>query len=167
VKFVKALTIGEQLLSIPVPLSNYSLGSVLRGVAFSHLRTYDPDLPDPWQSYDPSRQYNDLGMFAPFQTFWIGVTSSSFLTVAGPIIPSTVIQLRSGWNFVGYPSTLPRAVADAVAGLGANFRIIEGYDPSAGPYYLARLGFSDILSGGSGYWINVGSAANWAIPFNP
>jgi hypothetical protein len=167
VKFVKQLVPGEQLLSIPVPLADSSLGNVLRGVTYNHIRTYEPGLPDPWQSYAPSRQYNDFDRFTPFQAFWIGITSSSLLTVAGPIEPSTIMQLKSGWNFVGFPSTLPHAVADAVAGLGSNFRAIEGYDASAGPYYLGRLGPSDILSGGSGYWIYVDSAANWVVPFMP
>lgn len=87
--------------------------------------------------------------------------------MAGPILPSASIQLRAGWNLVGYPSTLPRTVALGVAGLGGNFRAIEGYDPSASPYFLKRLSPSDTLSGGGGYWIWVGSAAMWTVSFQP
>jgi len=167
VKFAKQLSPGEQLLSIPVPISNYSVNSVLRGVSFDHLRLFETGLQDPWLSYAPGRQYNDFDAFTPYQAFWIGVTAPGYFTVAGPILPTATIHLQAGWNLVGYPSTLSHDVATAVAGLGGSFVRMEGYDPSAGPYFLKRLGSSDTITGGGGYWILMSSAADWTVSFVP
>jgi len=169
VKFAKHLSVGENLVSIPLPISDYSLQSVLRGVSFDHVRIFDGSLTDPWMSYMPSRQGNDFETFGPYQAFWIGVTAGSlnYFTVAGPLLPSAAVHLRSGWNLAGYPSTLPRTVADAVAGLGGNFRAIEGYDPNAADYFLMKMGASDIMSGGSGYWVYVSSECDWVVSFVP
>jgi hypothetical protein len=170
VKFAKQLLPGEQLLSIPVPISNYSLESVLRGVNYTHIRVYEGTLQDPWLSYARGRQFNDFDTFAPYQAFWIGVEGGllpGYFTVAGPIIPATTIHLRAGWNLVGYASTLSRDVASAVAGLGGSFRAMEGYDPFAAPYFLKRMGPADSMLGGEGYWIYMGSDADWTLSFAP
>jgi hypothetical protein len=58
-------------------------------------------------------------------------------------------------------------VSSAVAGLGGNFRAMEGYLSTAGPYFLKRLAPADTVNGGEGLWILVGSAADWVIPFVP
>jgi hypothetical protein len=68
---------------------------------------------------------------------------------------------------VGYASTLSRDVTSAVAGLGGNFRAMEGYDPFAAPYFLKRMGPADSMLGGEGYWIYVGSDADWVLSFAP
>jgi len=170
VKFAKQLSPGEQLLSIPVPISNYSLESVLRGVSFTHVRIYDGTLQDPWLSYARARQFNDFDSFVPYQAFWIGVEVGllpGYFTVAGPIFPTATINLRAGWNLVGYASTLSRDIASAVAGLGGNFRAMEGYDSFAAPYFLKRMGPTDSMLGGEGYWIYVGSDADWTLSFVP
>jgi len=167
VKYARHLTAGEQLLSIPVPISDYTLQTVLRGVFFDHLRVYDGGASDRWLSYLPGRAFNDLDTFRPFEAFWIGVTGDSHFAVAGPVLPVATIHLVAGWNHVGLPSTLPRTVALAVAGLGGNFRAIEGFDPLAADYHLRRLGMADTMYGGEGYWIYVGSAANWSVTFVP
>ncbi len=167
VKFAKSLATGEQLVSIPIPIVDYSIDSVLRGVSYDHIRVFDQGVADPWLSYSPSRLYNDFDAFAPYQAFWIGVTSDGWFTVAGPILQTATIDLQPGWNLVGLPSTLPRTMANAVAGLGGNLRAIEGNDPSAGPYFLKRFGPTDTMFGGEGYWLYVGSAAIWAVSFQP
>jgi hypothetical protein len=74
---------------------------------------------------------------------------------------TTVIQLYTGWNLIGYPSQTPRVASDT---LPSEADMISVFD--AGEPYLVRdvtdLG-SETLECYNGYWVHVTSDTVWTV----
>jgi len=161
-KLVMPLDAGIYLVSIPIALSNTSLSSVLQTLKHDVAWHYDKfDLADPWKSYNPLKQFNDLTAINLTMAFWISVTESSNITVAGTVPSATNIFLKKGWNLVGYPSFIERNVSEALSGV--IYERIEGYDAMLPPQYLGFLSDTDLMSPCYGYWIKVASDTTWSI----
>lgn len=74
---------------------------------------------------------------------------------------STSIQLRAGWNLVGYPTlTTNQTVANAFWGTGVD--IVEGYD-GAQPYLTRSLPGTYVMKPGEAYWVHVNADTIWAV----
>jgi len=163
--FKIALT-GHDLISIPLLIENPEVKSVLATLTnissnFMYVRYFDEtDAVDPWKVYsiigprDSVSIGNDMGL-------WIGSSGPAQLTVAGAVPDGYVINLKAGWNLVGYPSLTPRTVADALAGVPA--LRIEAEQASSPPYNLKVLGDGDMMSPGQGYWVYVTSDSAWLL----
>ncbi len=93
---------------------------------------------------------------------WVNVTEDSNLTVAGVVPTQTIIQLRDGWNFVGYPSF---SNAFTLADLKGAVPVekIESYDPSAPPCFLRAMQDSDAFVAGEGYWVKATEDTSWTV----
>ncbi len=161
-KFTRNLKAGTHLLSSPLWLEDMTMDGVLRTVDFQDIWLYDSSGGgDNWKSYSKSKAYDsslglDYGM-----SFWINVSQESNFTVAGIVTPSTNIELKAGWNLVGYPSPFNRTSAQSFAGIAT--REIEGFDGTSSPYFLRTMGPSDEMVPGYGYWVNVDSATTWTV----
>ncbi|MCK4443299.1 MAG: hypothetical protein KAW09_02065, partial [Thermoplasmata archaeon] len=93
---------------------------------------------------------------------WMNATEGSNLTVAGVVPRVTTIQLRAGWNLVGFPSfILTYSVADLKAETGAER--VEGFDSVFAPYHLRVMNDGEFLQAGHGYWVYLESDAIWII----
>jgi hypothetical protein len=96
--------------------------------------------------------------------FWIDITANCNFTLSGTRPVSTTIDLRQGWNMVGFPSfNTTYAVVDLKADIGVAGVVVEGFDASAAPYYLQRVSDSCVMTAGEGYWVYVPSDATWII----
>jgi len=143
-KFTKSLATGIQLISIPLILNNTNMSNVLQTLDYKSAWYYNnTDVLDPWKSYNPSKPFNDLMTINRTMAFWVNVTGDSNLTIAGIVPKITNIELKQGWNFVGYPSFIKRIVADALS--NANCERIEGYSQSP-PEYLRFFSDDDFLA---------------------
>jgi parallel beta-helix repeat protein len=160
-KFTESLTSGKHLVSIPLILNNTNISNALQTLKFNTAWYYNnTNLLDPWKSYNPSKPINDLSDINHTIALWIDVAESSNLTVAGIVPKTTSIELKSGWNFVGYPSLIERTVADALSGI--NYERIEGYSQSP-PEYLRIYTDIDLMIAGYGYWIKVSADVTWTL----
>jgi len=160
-KLVMPLDAGVHLVSIPIVLSNTSLTHVLQTLDYNIVWSYNTTLLlDPWKSYNPAKMYNDMTNINRKMAFWVEVSQKSNITVAGMVPNSTSIQLKSGWNLVGYPSFIERNVSNALSSVP--YERIEGYE-AASPQYLELLSDNDLMTTGNGYWIKVSSDAVWPV----
>jgi len=73
------------------------------------------------------------------------------------------VPLQTGWNLVGFPSSQTTySVAQLKADTGATR--VEGFDSTAGPYYLRAMIDTDMLLASRAYWVYVPSSTIWAVP---
>jgi len=162
-----AADLGWHLISHPMILTDTSIDQVLSTIAgaYGAVRYYDSaDVLDPWKAYVPGKTGNDLRYVDNTIGFWIEITAPCTLRLTGskPTTPQQ-IPLRTGWNLVGFPSYNPGyTVAQLKADTGAT--TVEGFDATAGPYYLKRMANTDTLLAGRGFWVYVPSATIWTVP---
>ncbi|MCK5291173.1 MAG: right-handed parallel beta-helix repeat-containing protein [Thermoplasmata archaeon] len=161
-KFTRMVDEGPNLLSIPLIQSDVSLERVLQTLEFDRVWTYHATSGE-WESYADSKPYKgDMGTINHRIGFWVSVTEESNLTVAGIVPLNTMLQLKTGWNLVPFPSFRSAyTVSDLKAGTGATR--VEGLDPSSLPYFLRVLAPAENLQAGFGYWVRVETDRVWAV----
>ena len=78
-----------------------------------------------WLKYDDIAMSGDtLSRLDETLGFWIHITTTAqSLNVFGSLPTTTSINLASGWNLVGYPAAVNRALPDVLQdhGVGTNF----------------------------------------------
>ena len=111
--------------------------------------------------------------------FWVHMTTADILEVTGTIPEDSSIALSTdagGWNLVGYPSQVDRALPTALSanGLETEFTLVHAYhaldssDPwklfdRSSPTYVNDL---SSMTPGWGYWIFVTADADWEVDFS-
>jgi len=161
INYTLSLAPGHRFMSYPIKLLDDRIEVVLSSLSgcYDYVRRYDSlDSVDPWKSYDPSRGYNDIIRLDNTMGFWINVTATCDFNLTGYPERSTILNLRQGWNMVGYPSfNTSYTVADLKAATGLPGVIVETFDANAAPYYLQKAPDSFKLAAGEGYWVFVPS----------
>ena len=159
------LVAGWNLISMPIELFDGSIERVLSPITgiWDSVKYYDcTDVNDPWKSYRPGSSVNDLQEVDHTMALWLHVSSSTELPLFGVLRTNTQIQLRTGWNFVGYPTlTAGQSVGNALWGTGAD--IVEVFDP-ASPGLLKEVDSTYILSPGMGLWVHAPADSLWWVP---
>jgi parallel beta-helix repeat protein len=160
-KFTRSLQAGKHIISTPLKQSDESINIVLQTLEFNIAWYYDnTNMLDPYKSFNPSRPFNNLVSVNHTMALRVIVTENSNFTVAGVVPETTTIELKAGWNFVGYPSFIDRTVADALDGIV--YERIEGYDDTP-PQYIRLYTDSDIMKPGFGFWIKVPFDQDWVL----
>ncbi len=161
-KFTRNLKTGLNLVSYPLILEERYLESVLKTVNFTEIWHYDAHSVDSkWKSYSERKGYGTFPELDHRKAYWINISEESNFTVAGMVPLRSYIDLKSGWNLVGYPSAINRTSNQTLGGVPV--AEIEGFDESASPYFLKRIGLNDELIAGYGYWIRVDSDSTWIV----
>jgi len=157
------LSLGWNLISIPLELVDSSIASVLASIngQWNVVKYYNNlDTADHWKTYRPGSSLNDLANIDNTMGFWIYITQPNItLTVSGLIPTSTTISLYAGWNLVGYPSQTMDTVANVLWGTGADR--VEVFDPVSP--YIKEAGPTYIMKPGEGYWVHVPADTIWTI----
>lgn len=161
-KFTRRLSVGPNLVSVPLIQSNESIEAVLKTVAFNGAWIYD-SFGGEWKSYIEAKPYeNSLREVDCAKGFWINVTKESNLTVAGVVPTKTAIRLWSGWNLVGFPSfNSTYTISDLKTAVNSDR--VEAFDPSSAPYHLRVPADTEALQAGYGYWVRIGEDAIWDV----
>jgi parallel beta-helix repeat protein len=161
-KFTRSLTQGLNLISTPLGQMNDSVEVVLQTVSFNKAWAYD-SINHEWTTFMKSKPYaGGLEHILHTMGVWVDVASDSNFTVAGAVLEPVSIDLKAGWNLVGFPSfNATYSVGDLKASLPATK--VEGLDPTAPPYFLESLQDSDTLQAGHGYWIYASTDATWNL----
>lgn len=161
-KISQFLSQGQNLVSIPIVVNDNDITSVLQTLNYSVAWSYDPqDMLDPWKSYNPLKSYNDLSFINHTMGIWVDVVSDSYLITAGMVPATTDIDLKAGWNLVGYPSFKGKAVAKVLSSVP--YERVEGFDASSVPEKLRLYADSSVLSTGFGFWVKLSSDATLTI----
>lgn len=125
-----------------------------------------------WLKYIPGYPYylNDLQFIEYGKGYWIQVSQDVIFNVIGNFIEYKRIFLYPGWNFVGFNSTVPLTVEQALSSL--DYKSICTYNndeirkqwerqmPGA-PTFLNKM---SKLESGKGYGIYVDKTCLWQIP---
>ena len=133
---------GWNLVSFsPIP-ENDAITSVLAGLGSNYDLVYAWDAAaQGWLKYDRNAPayVNTLTTLHRDRGFWLHATSAATLEVVGSVPTLTDITLAAGWNLVGYPSAVDRALPDALSdhGVGTNFSLVYAYHANdADPWKL-------------------------------
>jgi len=118
----------------------------------------------PTELYDPSLSFlNTLSSLSVKDGYWLKVSEDVSLDVEGTVPSGVSINVKSGWNLVGYPRSSGEGVADELTSLGNTVVQIKdlgsSYDPSI-PSFLKTL---STMAPGSGYWLNVDADGTWTV----
>ena len=161
--FTISLSSGWNLISIPLEQEDTTLITVLSSIAgqYDIVKYYDTtDLNDPWKTYRVGASTNDLIGIDHKMGFWVHMLNPANITVVGDEPVSTDITLYAGWNLVGYPSSFPENVANALWGTGADQ--VEVCD-LAEPGLIKEVEPTYIMQPGEGYWIHVSVDSVWTV----
>lgn len=167
---------GWNFLSVPLVQNNESILAVLddswgdNSTTWSMVNWYDAsDSTDHWKTYNKAQVSagitQDLLNIDHSIGFWIKIDSlgDGNLTFAGDFPNSTTIQLKAGWNLVGYPALNDTSYNITELKFDVSqVMSVEGYD-SGETYKIKPLADSYILKNGEAYWIKVSSDTTWTV----
>jgi hypothetical protein len=162
----RSLYAGWNLISLPVPPDDPAVEaafSMIEG-SYSLMYAYDADYPAPyWAKYDPDDPGSALQQVDTHHGYWIDMTISDALTITGTYAISTVIPLNTGWNLIGFPSSVEKPVSEILAPIAGQYTIIWGYEAADAadpwkkydPAVPAFLNDLEMMQPWYGYWIDV------------
>jgi M6 family metalloprotease-like protein len=122
---------------------------------------------DKWKQYNAAwgAALNDLQNVDVKMGVWIYVTTvgDGFLNVSGSVPASTAIQLRAGWNMVGFPSASTTYTVAMLQAQCPSVTIVEQFNGANPPYLLSSISGAATLAQGRGYWLYTASDAVWTV----
>lgn len=156
-KYTRFLQKGNNLVSIPLIQHNRSTEVVFQTLGFDEAWVYDVSETGTWMSYMTQKPYKgSLQEVSHVLGVWVSTVQDSNLTVAGIVPRLTVVNLKTGWNLIGFPSmSSSYSVSQMKNEIGSDD--LEGYAPLSPPYHLQKLENEDVLRVGYGYWVKVWS----------
>lgn len=160
-KFTRTLSRGMNLISIPLAQAEETINNAFQTTSYDAVWIYD-STSSKWNWSISSKPYpNGLETLNPTMSVWANITKVTNLTVAGLVPLISTIELKAGWNLVGFPSfNMNYTVAGLRAETGATG--VEGFDAHS-PYFLKALEDTDALLAGHGYWVCVPADAVWTV----
>jgi hypothetical protein len=163
-----ALSPGWNLVSWPLVLHSESLTDTLASCsACDEAWAYDA-----WNDGDPWVHWPDeLSVADETMGLWLHATDEAILTLAGRSPVSTPIELRTGWNFVGYPSQPTRPITEALSSIAGKYTRVATFDATdpADPWQEYNVDLpayaNDLLlmEPGRGYWVEVTEDCTWIV----
>ena len=171
--FEKILEPGWNLVSLPVIPENKAITEVLASIAgkYTLVQSYDA-VSATWKSYDPNLppEASQLPTLDESVAFWVRMSESSTLMLAGLLPIYTRQELVAGWNLVAYPASEPRNISVALASIESKYNQVMRYE--AGESTLWKRYNTSIpawansltqMSPGWGYWLYVTENCTLAI----
>ncbi len=154
---------GYNLISLPLIPSAASpnIATMTSGVDFDKISTYVAD-GAAWFNYDgPAGAPDDLDNLDDGQGYWFNMANADTMYFAGwelvaetdpPSLPPSY-PVVSGWNLIGFKSTMPMLPEDYLAGIAGKYVIIYGYEN--GMFFIAGAPGHSMLQPERGYWIAI------------
>jgi hypothetical protein len=153
------------LISIPVQPTDTSISSVLSSINGKYLAVYAYD-GNNYEAYIPGASSNPLKKIEAGRGYWVYMNDAATLTVEGSEASKNV-NLKIGWNLVGYSSTQSVPIAQGIASVGNRVTAVYAFDSVANSYqgYVPpSISVLTSLDPGRGYWMYATENATWAIP---
>jgi hypothetical protein len=170
-----SLSVGWNLISIPVQLTDTAIATVLSGITGKYSSVWGEFNPATtgWSSYIPTRAaaLNTLKTLVPGKGYWINVTQAGTLSVTGAAADKSV-NLQTGWNLIGCALTTDTAIATVLSGIAGKYSSVWGeFNPATTgwssyiPTRAAALNTLKLMGAGKGYWINWIDAAQGTLSY--
>jgi hypothetical protein len=162
---------GWHLISIPLTLPDWSVGSVFSDIIgqYDQLRAYDATS-GKWLAWHADKPYSSLNEIDKTKGVWIHITSApASIHLSGNLTYLSEVPLEPGWNLIGYPSlnSTGMTVGDLLNQTSLGIDSVEGYDGFSQPFHLKELKPDYYLKPGEGYWVHVAlaiSPGSWEVP---
>lgn len=166
---------GWNLMSFPVTLDDPSTPSAFETITgtYNVVWSYDgcASAQGDWLKYDPGDPLSSLTEVDTTHGYWIDMEAAGDLTVTGLHPISTVIDLCSGWNLVGYPSVSEKPVTEVLAPIEGKYDLVYAYDASDAEDVWKKYN-PNVPVGNDleemwpwyGYWIRMTEPATLTIP---
>jgi len=89
--------------------------------------------------------------------YWLEMNNPGTLTFSGTELDNESIgplsyDVNTGWNLIGFKSTVPRQPEDYLASIDGKYDIIYGY---GGGFFIVGPEGHDLMEPGQGYWIHM------------
>ncbi len=162
---------GWNLISFPYMVSDTQIEKVLGSISerYQEVLAYDPlEETQKWRhcSSVKTQDLNQLSDLDNSMGFWIKIADSGVadLIISGDSpVGSKDMDLKAGWNIVGYPSTTSRLRDNALNNLlyGSDIQIIQWYDAATGTY--RTLGSGDSMVATRGYMVYANQDCTWTV----
>jgi hypothetical protein len=143
------------LISLPEQPANTAIDQVTSSIKgkFNSIWAY---VGGSWKLYDPGDpNFSDLLTMEAGQGYWIDMKESGALWGSGTAAPSS-IPLSTGWNLIGYNSTISASVTDALKSISGKYDAVWAYRDGVWKLYDPQApNFSDLtlMEPGAGYWV--------------
>ena len=156
------------LISIPLNLSNSSIGYVFRSIMDKIIvingfesgpgggaKTYDPLLPE----------FSDLHEIDYKHGYWVKMNESVNLTITGTTPKNKTINLATNWNLISYLCDTNKSVEEVFGSIMNKVIVINGFESGPGggarTYDPKLPDFSDlqIMKPNFGYWVKMNQSA--------
>jgi hypothetical protein len=124
------------------------------GTNYVTIQGYHAGKSRPWLHWHRNKPhyFNSVIEMDHKQAYYIDMTVSDHLVTVGKVAPETQINLKSGWNLVGYPCLTDQLRDDALSSISGNYNMVERFDTTKDKE--VRLTPSDYMEPGVGYWIH-------------
>jgi len=172
---------GWNLVSFQCVMEDNSIETYLASIngSISSIHAYDAFVElDKWKVYNPnlpSWVVNDLTSFKREEGYWINMESTKTVNLNGSVVKPTPIQLKRGWNLVGYTTNLDRNITRSLAtNMGVDWSTVYMYNSSdiASPWKIFMLNPPPLVTldfynftANYGYWINASKTGEWYINY--
>ena len=163
---------GWNFISTPLAPASTSLPAALADsngdTTWTRAMWYDPlDTADHWKQYNTAwgAGLNDLKSVDAKMGVWVyvSVVGDGFLNVSGAQPTSTAINLRAGWNIVGFPSDDTVYTVAMLQAQCPSVTMVERFNAANPPYMLSAITGATALAQGRGYWVYATADAVWTV----
>jgi hypothetical protein len=166
---------GWNSFSVPTGLDDYSVESVLFDISGQYNNVYSFDsVSGNWLVFKENKTLfdssNSLFSFESGKGYWIEMTDDAILTFEVDSAQSHSQDLKSGWNYLGYPYLGSKNIDDSFSNIGDKYDLIYSFNNrdkvwelySPFPSSLFENSLSE-MNTGKGYWIYVYEDVRWII----
>jgi hypothetical protein len=172
----RTLPQGTSLASFPCVLLQISRQDFFlhlsgSGASVQAIYRYTPASRGKWQVYNvslPNYTVQSLRSFARTDALYFVMSGEERFAYPGVLPVPTNVQLRQGWNLVGYPSNTTKPVGEALSNVNDTYilvRTLEGTLESGSYLSYARVGGGTLsnMTLYNGYWLWMSAADTWVV----
>lgn len=161
-----SLASGWNLVSLSLSPTDPAIEEVLTPIAGSYSGVWSYQNGQ-WLVYDPLDPTSaTLKTMETGYSYWIRMIKADTLPISGMVLSQSV-NLKKGWNLVGYNDSEPLPTATALASINGQLELVWSYQKGAWLMYDPKnTMFSDldVLTPDCGYWIKVKDDCIWTLP---
>lgn len=159
---------GWNFVSFPVFFEKDTPSEVFKSLGSDLQIVWGYDPIEGWKKYVPGGSSNTLGDIRPYRGYWIRMNRPRTLTVEGNVPERMAIDLKTGYNLIGYPSLEVKKINDTIEPIKDKVDIIWYYNTSGDSWkkYVPGSLFNTLqyFEPGKAYWIRIKEPAILYIP---
>jgi PKD repeat protein len=155
-KFASLLDEDWNMFSVPLVQKDTARKVVLQTIEgnYAKVQGYHAGKSRPWLHWHRNKPnaLNDAITIDHKSGFYIDMITPDYLVTAGKVANTTYIDLKAGWNLIGFPPLEEETVENSLSSIAGKYNKVEYYDTVMDKE--VRLQPDDLMYPGLGYWIH-------------